>query len=179
MGSVVGCVGSAGTMFALWSALPGSLSNDSGSRLLTNWATSSWISRPRCERKEPASALPVHSWRPGTSLSVKWGGRRLNFGFGELIEIKHMFGISAAALVMRMRELGIITGATLRDIFGGIGSNWRADEPLPLEREESPTRFRRLCLRALAENEISESKAAELLRLRVSEIEGIMAGSAA
>ena len=42
-----------------------------------------------------------------------------------------------------------------------------------------PTRFRRLCLRALAENEISESKAAELLRLRVSEIEGIMAGSAA
>ena len=42
-----------------------------------------------------------------------------------------------------------------------------------------PTRFRRLCLRALAESEISESKAAELLRLRVSEIEGIMAGSAA
>ena len=65
------------------------------------------------------------------------------------------------------------------DIFGGIGSSWRTDEPSPLERTESPTRFRRLCLRALAENEISESKAAELLRLRVSEIEGIMAGSAA
>ena len=116
---------------------------------------------------------------PGDELIREVGRRRLNFGFGELIEIKHMFGISAAALVMRMRDLGIITEATLRDIFGGIGSNWRTDEPLPLEREESPTRFRRLCLRALAENEISESKAAELLRLRVSEIEGIMAGSAA
>ena len=116
---------------------------------------------------------------PGDELIREVGRRRLNFGFGELIEIKHMFGISAAALVMRMRDLGIITEATLRDIFGGIGSNWRTDEPLPLEREESPTRFLRLCLRALAENEISESKAAELLRLRVSEIEGIMAGSAA
>jgi hypothetical protein len=107
------------------------------------------------------------------------GRRRLNFGFAELVEIKLMFGISAASLVVRMRDLGIITQSTYQDIFSGIGSNWRTDEPCPLERKESPTRFRRLCLRALAENEISESKAAELLRLRVSEIEGIMAGSAA
>ncbi len=116
---------------------------------------------------------------PGDELIREVGRRRLNFGFGELIEIKHMFGISAAALVMRMRDLGIITETTLRDIFDSIGSTWRTEEPRPLERTESATRFRRLCLRALAENEISESKAAELLRLRVSEIEAIMAGSAA
>ena len=116
---------------------------------------------------------------PGNELIREVGRRRFNFGYDELIEIKHIFGISAAALVMRIRDLGIITEATVRDIFGGIGSSWRTEEPCPLERTESPTRFRRLCLRALAENEISESKAAELLRLRVSEIEGIMAGSAA
>ena len=116
---------------------------------------------------------------PGNELIREVGRRRFNFGYDELIEIKHIFGISAAALVMRMRDLGIITKATVRDIFGGIGSSWRTEEPRPLERTESPTRFRRLCLRALAENEISESKAAELLRLRVSEIEGIMVGSAA
>ena len=116
---------------------------------------------------------------PGNELIREVGRRRFNFGYDELIEIKHIFGISAAALIMRMRDLGIITEATVRDIFGGIGSSWRTEEPRPLERTESPTRFRRLCLRALAENEISESKAAELLRLRVSEIEGIMVGSAA
>ena len=116
---------------------------------------------------------------PGNELIREVGRRRFNFGFDELIEVKHIFGISAAALVMRMRDLGIITEATVRDIFGGIGSSWRTEEPRPLERTESPPRFRRLCLRALAENEISESKAAELLRLRVSEFEGIMAGSAA
>ena len=116
---------------------------------------------------------------PGDELFREVGRRRMNFGFDELIEIKHIFGISAAALVMRMRDLGIITQATLRDILAGIGSGWRTDEPRPLRRTESPTRFRRLCLRALAEGEISESKAAELLRLRVSEIGNIMAGTAA
>ena len=116
---------------------------------------------------------------PGDELVREVGRRRLNFGFEELIAIKHIFGISAAALVMRLRDLGIITEATVRNIFGGIGRGWRTEEPRPLERTESPTRFRRLCLRALAEHAISESKAAELLRMRVSEIEGIMAGPAA
>lgn len=116
---------------------------------------------------------------PQAELIREVGRRRHNFGFAELIEIKRMFGISAAALVMRMRDLGIINEATLRTIFRGIGSSWRSEEPAPLEREELPTRFRRLCLRALAENEISDSKAAELLRLRVSDIDSIMVGSAA
>ena len=116
---------------------------------------------------------------PQDELIREVGQRRLNFGFAELMEVKLIFGISAAALIVRMRDLGIITEATLQNIFRGIGRSWRHDEPRPLERSESPTRFRRLCLRALAENLISESKAAELLRLRVSEIERIMAGSAA
>ena len=116
---------------------------------------------------------------PRAELIREVGRRRHNFGFAELIEIKRMFGISAAALVMRMRDLGIINEATLRAIFSGIGSSWRTEEPNPLNREELTKRFRRLCLRALAENEISDSKAAELLRLRVSEIDRIMVGSAA
>lgn len=116
---------------------------------------------------------------PEEELARASGRRRVNFGFAELVAIKRMFGISAASLVVRMRELGIITQSTYRDIFRGIGSGWRTDDPCPLEREEIPTRFRRLCLRALAENAISKSKAAELLRLRVSEIESIMADSAA
>ena len=65
-----------------------------------------------------------------------------------------MVGISAAALVKRMRDLGIITESTVRDIFGGIGSGWRTDEPRPLKRTEGPKRFRRLCLRALAERDL-------------------------
>ena len=115
---------------------------------------------------------------PGGELIREVGLRRNDFGFGELVEIKRMFGVSAAALVIRMRDLGIIDEATVSRIFRGIGRAWRTQEPCPLERSESPRRFRRLCLRALAEDVISEAKAAELLGLRVSEIERVMAGAA-
>ena len=116
---------------------------------------------------------------PEKELKREVGRHRFNFGFSELIEIKQMFGISAAALVVRMRDVGIINQATMVSIFRGIGSGWRKTEPCPLGRTERPGRFRRLCLRALAENEISESKASELLRQPVSEIERVMAGVAA
>lgn len=42
-------------------------------------------------------------------------------------------------------------------------------EPNPL-REEKPRRFKRLCYRALAEEAISEAKAAELLGVSVREL---------
>ena len=116
---------------------------------------------------------------PRAELIREVGRRRHDFGFAELIEIKRMFGISAAALVVRMRDLGIIKEGTLRAIFRGIGRSWRSQEPRPLKRKERPKRFRRLCLRALAEHEISDSKAAELLGLRISDIDRIMVGSAA
>ena len=111
---------------------------------------------------------------PREELLREVGRRRRSFGLAELVEAKRIFGISAAALVVRMRDLGIISETALRDIFRGVGRGWRKNEPYPLEWTETPTRFRRLCLRALAENEISESKAAELLRMPVGEIERIM-----
>ena len=113
---------------------------------------------------------------PREELFDEVGQRRHAFGYAELIEIKQMFGVSAAALVVRLRDLGIIKEATLRAIFRGIGRTWRKDEPSPLERDEPTRRFQRLCFRALAEEAISVSKAAELLCIPVSEIERIMSG---
>ena len=115
---------------------------------------------------------------PSEQLGREVGLRRANFGFDELIEIKQLFGISAAALVVRMRDLDIIRKSTVTSIFRGIGRTWRKVEPRPLKREEIPMRFRRLCLRALAEDEISITKAAELLRMQIDEIESFMLGDA-
>ncbi len=113
---------------------------------------------------------------PREELMREVGHRRVSFGLGELFEIKHIFGVSAAALVVRMRDLGIITKATMVGSFRGIGRGWRKDEPRGLKRTEAPRRFRRLCLRALEQRVISISKAAELLRLPITEIERIMGG---
>ncbi|MBF0139108.1 MAG: ImmA/IrrE family metallo-endopeptidase [Magnetococcales bacterium] len=113
---------------------------------------------------------------PREELFGEVGTGRHAFGYGEIIEIKKMFGVSAAALVVRFRDLGIINEATLRKIFSGMGRHWRKQEPSPLERDESPRRFQRLCFRALAEKAISGSKAAELMGLPVSKMERILSG---
>ena len=121
-----------------------------------------------------ASALLM----PREDLLFEVGQRRHAFGYAEIIEIKRMYGVSAAALIVRLRDLGVITEGTLQAVFRGIGRTWRKAEPEPLPENEEPRRFQRLVLRALAEDIISLPKAAELLRKSTGEVSRIMSGPA-
>lgn len=121
-----------------------------------------------------ASALLM----PRNDLLFEVGQRRHAFGYAEIIEIKRMYGVSAAALIVRLRDLGVITEGTLQTVFRGIGRTWRKAEPEPLPENEEPRRFQRLVLRALAEDIISLPKAAELLRKSTGEVSRIMSGPA-
>jgi Zn-dependent peptidase ImmA (M78 family)/DNA-binding XRE family transcriptional regulator len=121
-----------------------------------------------------ASALLM----PSQDLEFEVGQRRQAFGYAEIMEIKRRYGVSAAALLVRMRDLGIITDGTLQSLFRGIGRSWRKAEPEPLPDSEAPRRFQRLVLRALAEDIISLPKAAELLRKDTSAVTQTMTGPA-
>jgi Zn-dependent peptidase ImmA (M78 family) len=105
------------------------------------------------------------------------GKHRNALGYKELIDLKRLYRVSGAALLMRLRELEVISQSTLIYAFQGIARGWRTREPeeLELEKErgqrERPRRFERLCYRALAEGLISLTKAAELLRLPLAEVE--------
>ena len=121
-----------------------------------------------------ASALLM----PREDLLFEVGQRRHAFGYAEIVEIKRMYGVSAAALIVRLRDLGVITEGTLQTVFRGIGRTWRKAEPEPLPENEEPRRFQRLVLRALAEDVISLPKAAELLRKSTGEVNRIMSGPA-
>ena len=92
------------------------------------------------------------------------------------VEVKNLFVISAAALVIRMRDLDIIGETAVQNVFRGVGRTWRTEEPCPLDRTEEPRRFQRLCFMALAEDVVSESKAAQLLNIPVSEVERAIVG---
>lgn len=119
---------------------------------------------------------------PREHLMQEVGKRRNALGYKELIGLKRLYRVSGAALLMRLRQLDVISESTLVYAFQSMARGWRTAEPEPLEPEatrgrwERPRRFERLCYRALAEGMISISKGAELLRLPVADVEAGLKG---
>jgi transcriptional regulator with XRE-family HTH domain len=85
---------------------------------------------------------------------------------GEIFRLKAMFGVAAVQIVNRCVELDIIGGDERRRLFElFVSSGWTKPpfaEPHS-NRCQKPSRFERLCLRAFAEDIISETRVAELL----------------
>jgi Zn-dependent peptidase ImmA (M78 family)/DNA-binding XRE family transcriptional regulator len=105
------------------------------------------------------------------------GRSRSAITFGELEAVKRVFKVSLASLVVRLRQLGIITKTLYGEIWGmliqrGLNSpGAREPDPIPAE---VPFRAHRLAFRAIAEQVISESKAAELLNVGRRELERLL-----
>jgi len=119
---------------------------------------------------------------PRDHLRREAGKHRNALGYNELIELKRLYRVSGAALLVRLQQLEIISESTLVYAFQSVARGWRTQEPQELEpagergKRERALRFERLCYRALAEGLISLSKAAELLRLPVPEVEAGLKG---
>lgn len=121
---------------------------------------------------------------PRAHLVREIGAARNALGYAELVQLKRMYRVSAAALLVRLRQVGIIDESTLTYAFQTFARGWRSDEPERLEpkgeegEHETPKRFERLCYWALAERLISPGKASELLQQPLSRIEQAMKGPA-
>ena len=116
---------------------------------------------------------------PAEHLTGQVGKHRNSFGFKELVATKHLYGVAATALLIRFRDLGVISPEQYTAMFQTTARHWRKSEPHPLADDlpiEQPQRFRRLCYRALAEQMISLPKAADLLQERVAFIAQEMRG---
>ena len=121
---------------------------------------------------------------PGAHLQDEVGEKRKAFGYQELIALKRLYRVAASALLVRLEQLGVIHRSSLQYAFRTFARGWRSREPDPLEQStdtrpfEKPRRFERLVYRALAEDMIASSKAAELLRQPVAEVEQGLKGPA-
>ena len=116
---------------------------------------------------------------PAGALRLEVGKRRSALAIGELLALKCVFGVSMQALTHRCRDPDIIGAATYRALFNEFGRlGWRSPpyEEYGAMAGELPNRFGRLCLRALAEGAISESKAAELLDVALADVDDHMRG---
>jgi len=116
----------------------------------------------------------------GEHLMREIGRDRKALSYQELINIKRMYRVSAASLLMRLKQVGIVDDSTVAYAFQTYARTWRRTEPSPLEdadrKSERPRRFEQLCFRALAERLISPAKAGELLQWPLADIENGMRG---
>ena len=88
----------------------------------------------------------------------------------ELSLLKEEFGLSMMAILYRARDLGVITSAWhLSQVKWFNAKGWRTQEPGPALPPERSHVFEQLVFHALAEDYISESKAAELMAMPLSQ----------
>ncbi len=129
-----------------------------------------------CDSERAANRFAGAFLVPAEVLRQEIGARRTDISIGELISLKDRFGVSIQALTYRCKDLEIINQATFARLFKVYKQRGWRNEPfeepnsIPWEREE-PDRFQRLCFRALSEGLIGLSRAAELLEIRVKELE--------
>lgn len=109
------------------------------------------------------------------------GSNRTFISLGELAELQKLFKVSIACLVVRCSQLGVLSKVAYGKLWGhiralGLNSHG-AKEPndIPPER---PQRMERLCLRAVAEEALSEARAAELMHMSVRDLDRLMAQGA-
>lgn len=106
---------------------------------------------------------------PAQTLIEHLGEKRRNIEPRELLMLKHEYGISMLAALYRAGQCGIITPATQKSLFMLFSKNgWRTQEPGNEYPHESTFLYKQLVYRALGEEYIGESKAAELLGMSVS-----------
>ena len=101
---------------------------------------------------------------PAPMARFELGHRRRTLHLHELHLLKHKYGLSMQAWVYRAKDLNIISEATAARLFREFRrEGWHREEPGDAIPPETPERMKRLVLRALAEDVISQSRAAELL----------------
>ena len=121
---------------------------------------------------------------PASGLKKEFGDQRHALAYAEIMSAKHFYGVSAAALIIRLRDLGIIRDGYLSYLFQTLGRTWRSTEPDPLleqgerARAEEPERFENLVYRALAEQLIALPRASMLLQKPAHDVEIAIRGAA-
>ncbi len=106
---------------------------------------------------------------PGRDLLEKVGARRRRVTYYEIARLKHAYGVSAAAMLVRLGQVGVLRPSAVRRAFATFARSWLTTEPEPIRDDqgfgafEKPQRFRRLVWRAVGEELISPVRGASLL----------------
>jgi Zn-dependent peptidase ImmA (M78 family) len=135
--------------------------------------------RPGLDAEKAANRFAGAFLMPVESLWREIGKHRTVISLGELLRLKELFGASFQAITYRCHDLGIISDTVYKRMFQAFNEHgWRKppyEEPGAIPPDaERPRRMERLCFRALAEDVLGESKAAEILGISVRSLTRLM-----
>jgi Zn-dependent peptidase ImmA (M78 family) len=107
---------------------------------------------------------------PKATAFRELGKKRSRLMIQELGALKKQYGISIQAIVMRARDLDIVSDNYCKQFFFYLDQmGWRITEPVEYQGAEESNRFKQLLFRGLGEELISTSKAAALNNQTVAE----------
>ncbi|MBC7252167.1 MAG: ImmA/IrrE family metallo-endopeptidase, partial [Anaerolineae bacterium] len=107
---------------------------------------------------------------PEPVVYFELGPERRTLDLYELHLLKHKYGLSMQAWIYRAKDLGILAASAATQLFKRFRQEgWHRQEPGDPIPPEEPGRMKRLVLRALAEDMISRSRAAELLGMPLAQ----------
>ncbi|WP_135451237.1 helix-turn-helix domain-containing protein [Tabrizicola caldifontis] len=119
---------------------------------------------------------------PAEHLTALAGPNQRGVTYHEIMRLKRTYGVSAAAMLMRLGQVGILSRAAVEYAFKTYARGWRSTEPEPIEDGEGfaafevPQRFESLVWRALGEELISPVRAAQMLGKPLNIIERSIRG---
>ena len=122
---------------------------------------------------------------PGQRLLEEAGADRRRITYYEIIRLKHTYGVSAATMLVRLGQVGVLPPASVQQAFATFARSWRKTEPEPIPPDhgfaafEKPRRFKRLVARAVGEGLISPVRAAALLNQSLDSVERQISGPTA
>ncbi len=114
---------------------------------------------------------------PRQHLVEEIGTRRHRIAPYEIIRLKHTYGVSAAAMLVRLGQVGVLRPDAVRRAFKTFARSWRKTEPEPIRDNqgfaafEKPRRLERLVWRAVGEELISPSRAAAFFNRPLDAVE--------
>lgn len=134
------------------------------------------LNLPNCELAEEEKFC--HSFAsefllPKHMLVNEFGNKRKHVSFTELVSIQKKYGISIPAIIYRLVENGILPKEYHKQFYKKINFNPSLKKTVNHSRFQTPeksSRFKQLVYRALAQEDISISKASSLLNKGIESI---------
>ena len=109
---------------------------------------------------------------PAEHLLRLTGDNRSRMNYAELVRLKHIYGVSAVAMLTRLKQTGILPGRYVDTLFRDSEvQGWHKKEPAPVKFNEQPQMFELLVWRALSEQLTFPIRAADSMNITLVEVE--------